>query len=446
MEKNYKSEMSREEQDYIKNKLFEKYEKDFRIEKLDQNVNYEILHLSDFLKIQDSERFKPENMNYENDERLQNVFVVIDNQNERALFINSNDESKEKNIIPEGHIATQNLKTNEISPSTKLKEQIKKYVDVLYADDPAKAKEMEGKITRDIFHGDAKDLENIEKILEKPENLGKKIEKYCEEVNRKNGISKEDMENAKNGKKMTKETGDDSEKEEDIKKSNLPEHITKYCIMAGIRIPKAVIDTKASEAAAKIDDPLINKNGGNVTIIKVRDDSKSTDKYLVFQDNKMIIPGNRDEKIDKVVGRKMEHTKNGKLIQPLEIDDKEQFFEYSDSQGTDIEIKLEESTDLSIDDLQSYKREVQIELEKFSQELNKIDQELFVSDIEKDRRRVEANGMFNKNNKQIALKYNIDLENVKDINLETDITTNEQVEKETDEEIEAFQVPGKREH
>ena len=39
---------------------------------------------------------------------------------------------------------------------------------------------------------------------------------------------------------------------------------------------------------------MINRNGGAVTIIKVNDYAKQTDKYLVFQDGKLIIPGNHN--------------------------------------------------------------------------------------------------------------------------------------------------------
>ena len=142
-----------------------------------------------------------------------------------------------------------------------------------------------------------------------------------------------------------------------------------------------------------------------------------------------------------MVGRRTQNTLNGKLLQPLEIDDEEQYVEYEDSQGLVIQEKLEETINLSTEDLKQYKEKIQEELERYSNELAKIE-ETPLLDTQKEELYRQANEKFNSNNEKMAKEYHIDLSDVKSINLATDEKTNEQVEQE--DEIEAWEVPGKR--
>lgn len=231
------------------------------------------------------------------------------------------------------------------------------------------------------------------------------------------------------------------QKEESEPQSQIPEDVAKACQKLGITRIKSYLYAKASEFSSKTEVPYVNKNGENVLLIRAADDTKNTDKYFVFQGDKLCVPGNKDEEIDQVVGRRTQNTLNGKLLQPLEIDDEEQYVEYEDSQGLVIQEKLEETINLSTEDLKQYKEKIQEELERYSNELAKIE-ETPLLDTQKEELYRQANEKFNSNNEKMAKEYHIDLSDVKSINLATDEKTNEQVEQE--DEIEAWEVPGKR--
>lgn len=398
----------------------------------------EVCNLAEFLLTQHNEGYERNRAIYENNEALQKIYAVVDSKKELAVFVNVNEKGK----IPQGEFGVYDFRNHKFEASKEIKEKIEKSIRQM-----TKNVFSEKEIKKMVENISPKTLDDMDKIATKDfeiQNRAKKeVDRMIDEKNNENGKDKSERSIIEN-KNMTEEA-----KEEQKKSINtLPKHIAKYCIMAGVIAPLAVIDTKATEAYDKIDEPRINRNGGNVTILKVRDDAKSIDKYLVFQDNKLIIPGNRDEKIDKVVGKKMQNSKNGSFIKPLDIDEEEQYFEYTDSQGLVIKEKLEESLNLSIEDLEEYKKEIKYELEKFSQEFYKIDETPFASDAQKDELRAKVNEGFNENNEKIALKYNINFEDVKEINLVTDEHTeeiNNEFQDEDLEETEAWEVPGKRE-
>lgn len=224
--------------------------------------------------------------------------------------------------------------------------------------------------------------------------------------------------------------------------TQIPEDVVKACKKLGITKIKSYMYAKANEFSSKTEVPYVNKNGENVLLIRAADDTKNTDKYFAFQGDKLCVPGNRDEEIDQVVGRRTQNMRNGKLLQPLEIDDEEQYVEYEDSQGLVIQEKLEETMNLSTEDLKQYKEKIQEELERYSNELAKIEETPFLDDAQREQLYREANEKFNRNNEKIAKECHIDLSDVKAINLATDEKTNEQVQQE--DEIEAWEVPGKR--
>jgi hypothetical protein len=138
----------------------------------------------------------------------------------------------------------------------------------------------------------------------------------------------------------------------------------------------------------------------------------------------------------------MQHTKDGNMIKPLEIDEKEQYFKYSDSFGTNIREKIEENVGLSIDKLENYKKRAKELLEKFSQELYKVEESDFLTKEQKNQLYNDANNKFNIENEKLSLEFGINYRNVKSINLKTDEKTNEKITKENDEP-DAWDVPGK---
>lgn len=432
---------SKELQDRDIKQIYDKYKDELSNYGINSLNDLKVYSLPDYLAQRYSNKFGPENSNYnnyQNDKNLNEVYVF--KSNEETFFYGT------ENAVIKGHIANENLKDGKIKLSKELSGVTS---EVIFSKDHNKLKNFE----ENFFHGNGKDLENLEYILEKRGNFSKKINERAKQIDNDISEIKIDSKNKatvlknqnKEAKKDDEKENDDIKKEEqkqELNNSNLPEHIVKYCIMAGIVVPKAVIDTKANEAYEKIDEPRINRNGGKVTIIKVRDDSKSVDKYLVFQDGKLIIPGNRDDKIDKIVGRTMQHTKDGNMIKPLEIDEKEQYFKYSDSFGINIREKIEENVGLSIDKLENYKKRAKELLEKFSQELYKVEESDFLTKEQKNQLYNDANNKFNIENEKLSLEFGINYRNVKSINLKTDEKTNEKIIKENDEP-DAWEVPGK---
>ena len=90
---------------------------------------------------------------------------------------------------------------------------------------------------------------------------------------------------------------------------------------------------------------------------------------------------------------------------------------------------------LSVEDLERYKKGIQIELEKYSEELYQIENAPFLNDAQRDELYIEANKRFNTNSDKLAQEFGIHMDNVKSINLATDKKTEDKVneEKESDD-------------
>jgi len=424
-------------------KIYEKYAKTFQSYGIHSFEEMKISALPDYLAERFPEKYGPDSgnyMNYKEDENLNEVYAFDSGEGE-VYFFGTDD------ALIKGHIANENLKDGKITLSKELSE---KTVGAIFANDPKKIKEFE----ENFFHGKGKDLEVLEHILEKRGNFAKKINETKNEIDPSApDIKFNEKENVAEKKSSSKKI-----EEEDItiggdgksKKGNekIPEDVVKACALLGITNIKGYVYGNAQEFVSKTDAPNVNKHGGNVLIIKVNDDSKNTDKYFVFQDNKLCVPGNRDEDMDKIARKTTQNSKDGTLMKPIKIDDEEQYVEYSDSQGLVIKEKLEENINLSTKKLQEYQQEIQEELEKYSENIYKIEQNNMLSDEQKDQMYMQVNETFNKNNREIALQYGIEYSDVKAINLATDKQTNEQIneneEEKVQEETEAWEVPGKR--
>lgn len=289
-----------------------------------------------------------------------------------------------------------------------------------------------------------KDRENAELENRKKHNKNSKKapKEKPKEVQIKEKSSEEKSEDAKTPKQEEKiiKVGVE-QKEESDSQSQIPEDVVKACQKLGITRIKSYLYAKANEFSSKTEVPYVNKDGENVLLIRAADDTKNTDKYFAFQGDKLCVPGNKDEEIDQLIGKRTQNVRNGKLLQPLEIDDEEQYIEYEDSQGLVIQEKLEETMNLSTQDLKRYKEKMREELERYSNELARIE-EAPLLDAQKEELYRQANEKFNHNNEKIAKECHIDFSDVKAINWKTDERTREQVQQE--DEIEAWEVPGKR--
>lgn len=425
MEKKY--EQNPEKAKYIKQKLFEKYGENFEKHGMSVNSDLEICNLAEFLILEHPEKYAKsmgtEN-NYRNDEDLQKIYAVVSKEKNVAVLINTNENGK----VPEGEFGVYDLQKHTFEASKEMKEKLKKSIREM-ANDTLTEKEID-EMTEKIAPKNLDDMDKIATLGEKHinEKARKAIDAKIDEKNLENGKTKDErnaLESKTNGK--------EEQQAGEANKNEIPADVAKTCKRLGITNIKAFMYAKGAEFASKTDIPYVNKNGGNVLIIRTKDTGKSTDKYFVFQDGRLCVPGNRDEEIDQVARKSTQNSKNGTLIKPLDIDDEEQYVEYQDSQGLVIREKLEENMNLSTEDLEGYKKQIQKELESYSEELYKIEETAFLNDAQKDELYIQANERFNTNNEKMARQFNIDLSDVQAINLATDERTQEQVDKEEDE-------------
>lgn len=425
MEKNY--ETNPEKARYIKQKLFEKYGENFQKHGMSMDSDLEICNLAEFLITEHPEKYAKsmgtEN-NYRNDEDLQKIYAVVSKEKNVAVLINTNEKGK----VPEGEFGVYDLQKHTFEASKEMKEKLKKSIREM-ANDTLTEKEID-EMTEKIAPKNLDDMDKMATIGEKHinERARKAVDEKIDEKNQQNGKTKEER-NALESKTKGKE----EQKDGQSSKNEIPAEVATTCRRFGITNIKAFMYAKGTEFARKTDIPYVNKNGGNVLIIRTADTGKSTDKYFVFQNGRLCVPGNRDEEIDQVARKSTQNSKNGTLIKPLDIDDEEQYVEYSDSQGLVIREKLEENMDLSTEDLEEYKKQIQKELENYSEELFKIEETPFLSDAQRDELYIQANERFNTNNEKMAKQFNIDFSDVEAINLATDERTQDQVEKEEDE-------------
>lgn len=414
----------------IKADLLKKYPEIFEKYEINDLSSVQVCNLAEFLIKEHPEKYdktQGTRMNYENNKDLQNIYAIIDPKENKAIMLNTSQEGK----IPEGEFGTYDLEkenpkftlTNE-----KIKEKIRDQIEK-YAKDTITEQEKE-QMLQEVMPKKLDDIDKMATMGERnmDEKVRKAVDKKIDEKNAENGKTKEQR-NALEQESKKKETVTMGEKKGQENSQEVPEDVAKACSRLGITNIKAFMYASGNEFATKTDIPYVNKNGGNVLIIRAKseDATKGTDRYFVFQDGRLCVPGNKDEEIDQVARKSTQNSKNGNLIKPVEIDDEEQYVEYEDSQGLDIKEKLAESMNLSVQDLEQYKREIQIELEKYSEELYKIDEAPFVDDRQRDELYKDANKRFNANSEKIAQKYGINLDNVKSINFATDQKTEEKV-------------------
>ncbi len=417
MEKSYES--NPEKAKYIKESLMKKYPEIFDTYQIKELSDVQICNLFEFLSIE-RQGIEPRNR-----EELERIFVVVSKEKGQAILVNTNQEGK----IPEGEFGIYDLEKQEFKLTNKtlrqkIRENIKKY-----AKDTLTPQEEE-KMIDEIG---SKNLEDIEECItmdeqEIDEKVKNAVNQKIDEKNEENGKTKEERMELESKSKKKEQV-----KVEQEENRTVPEDVARACAKLGITNIKAFMYANGNEFATKTDIPYVNKNRGNVLIIRTEDEGKDTDKYFVFQDGRLCVPGNEDEKIDQVARKSTQNMKNGTFIKPVEIDDEEQYVEYSDSQGLDIKEKLAENMNLSITDLENYKKEIQIELQKYSEELYKIQETAFLTDAQKDALYLEANKRFNTNNEKIAEKYGIHFENVQEINLSTHKQAEEHVMEEDDD-------------
>ena len=334
-------------------------------------------NLADFLIKEHPEKYDKTagtRMDYENDENLKRIFAIVDHQKNRAIMINTNPEGQIEegefgkyefgeasgSKKPQFYLTNEDLKQR---IQKQLEESIKKYAKDIYS--AQEIKEM----TEDMMPKTLDDMEKLatkgdREISEKAERLVK-VEKP-DEINRKNGKSKAERNEIENAGKVTIGQENDGQAE----KNEVPDDVQKACRKLNIMHIKSYFYVEAAQLEEKIDGTRVDKNGSKVLMIEVEDSANvgGPNKYYGMQDERMALYGTANSEVRKVTGNV---TQMGKVVKPLKLESPE-YIEYEDSEGLVIREQIDEKSDLSVQEINHYREEMEDILEKYSQNIYMI--------------------------------------------------------------------------
>lgn len=433
MEKNY--EKNPQKANYIKENLFKKYPEIFEKYEMDELSSVQVCNLAEFLIAEHPEKYDKSSgtrMDYENDENLQKIYAVIDKQKNTAVLINTNENGK----VPEGEFGTYDLEHHKFNASDVIKENIKRSIREI-ANKTLTEKEIE-EMVNEISPQNLDDMDKLATIGERNinERVRKAVDQKIDEKNEKNGKTKEDREELESRREEEQVVVGGKEGQEEGTK--IPEDVARACKRLGVTQIKSYFYVNASELGEKIDGTRVNKNGNRVLMLEVADSSniEGPNKYYGFQDNRMISYGIENQEVRDVTGNV---TQLGKVVKPLKLQSPE-FVEYRDSEGLVIREQIDEKADLSVQEMQRYKRDMEDLLEKYSQNIYMIKYNSNLSPEEKIEQIQKIDDWCDEKTTDIALENNVSMADDRNIDAVTDEHTED-----IQEEIEAWEVPGKRE-
>lgn len=430
MQKNY--ERNPEQANYIKQKLMKRYPEIFEKYEIKDISEIQVCNLAEFLIKEHPEKYDRTDgtrMDYENDENLKKIFAIIDHQKNRAIMINTNPEGQieegefgeyefgEENDSkkPQFYLTNEDLKQR---IQKQLEESIEKYAKDIYS--PQEIKEM----TEDMLPKNLDDMEKLatkgdREISEKAERLVK-IEKP-DQINRKNGKSKAERNELENASKVT--IGQENDGQAD--RNEVPEDVQKACRKLNITHIKSYFYVEAAQLEEKIDGTRVDKNGSKVLMLEVEDSANvgGPNKYYGMQDERMALYGTANSEVRNVTGNV---TQMGKVVKPLKLESPE-YIEYEDSEGLVIREQIDEKSDLSVQEINRYREEMEDILEKYSQNIymiksSNLSPEKKVEEIQK------IDDWCDKETTKSAVKYDISKADDKNIDQATDEHTEDMQE------------------
>lgn len=352
---------------------------------------------------------------YENDENLKRIFAVIDSQKNSVIMINTNQEGQ----IEEGEFGTYDLQKHQFKlTNEQIKQRIQKQLKTSiekYAKDVYSSKEIK-EMMEDMMPKTLDDMEKLatkgdREISEKAERLVK-VEKP-DEINKKNGKSKAERAELENADKVT--IG--QEKDGQADKNEVPDDVQKACRKLNITHIKSYFYVEAAQLEEKIDGTRVDKNGSKVLMLEVEDSANvgGPNQYYGMQDDRMALYGTANSEVRDVTGNV---TQMGKVVKPLKLESPE-YIEYEDSEGLVIREQIDEKSDLSVQEINYYREEMEDILEKYSQNIymiksSNLSPEKKVEEIQK------IDDWCDKETTDSAIKYNISRTDDKNIDQVTD--------------------------
>lgn len=440
MQKNY--ERNFEKAKYIKENLSKKYPEIFQKYQMEEISQIQVCNLAEFFIKEHPEKYDKTagtRMDYENNEDLQRIYTLVHTNKEtnriEAVMINTSKEGK----IPEGEFGVYDLQNHKFEISKEMKEKIKESIRKI-SNGILTEKEID-EMSKEISPQNLDDIDKMTTIGEKDTNerIRKALDKKIDEKNEENGILQEErklLENkSRNAEGQVVINYNDREQE----KNKIPQDVVEACKKLNITHIKSYFYVEAIELEEKVDGTRVNKNGNRVLMLEVADSSnlEGPNKYYGMQDNNMVLYGNQNQEVRDVTGGV---TQMGKVIKPLKLQSPE-YIEYKDSEGLVIREQIDDKTDLSVQEINQYREEMETILEKYSQNIYMIKYDSNLSPNEKVEQIQRIDDWCDKTTTDIALKNNISMNDDKNIDAMTDEHT-ENVQ----EEIEAWEIPGKREH
>lgn len=431
MQRNYES--NSEKANYIKQNLMKKYPEIFEKYEMSELSEMQVCNLAEFLIAEHPEKYDRTagtRMDYENNQDLQRIYTVVNRQKNTAVLINTNKEGK----IPEGEFGIYDLENHKFQlTNEELRETIREHIKK-YAKDTMTAKEEEQMID-EIAPKTLDDMDKIATMGERniDEKVRNAVDQKIDEKNAENGKTKEEREALENNNREEKEVGNGQEEKETV-----PEDVAKACRRLGVTQIKSYFYVNASELGDKVDGTRVNKNGNRVLMLEVADSSnlEGPNKYYGFQDNRMISYGTENQEVRAVTGNV---TQMGKVVKPLKLQSPE-YIEYKDSEGLVIREQIDDKMDLSVQEVENYKRDMEKVLEKYSQNIYMIKYNSNLSPEQKIEQIQKIDDWCDKETTEIALENDISLNDDKNIDTATDEHTED-----VQEEVEAWEVPGRRE-
>lgn len=443
MDKNY--ERNPEKAKYIKEQLYDKYQEDVfqKYEISEASLSrMQVCNLAEFLMAQ-QDKYERNRAIYERDENLTRIYVVADPQKDRAILINTNEKGK----VPEGEFGTyyfqNDFQKEHFEISGKVKDEIVKHLGI-----GALPIEKQDEMINEILYQKLKLNElsamdqlatmDLEKVIDNripKKEIEAVKDKYIDGENERNGKTKEEreaIENKINGEEEKEEVTVGQEPE-----SKVPDDVEKACRKLGITEVKSYFYVNANELSEKVDGTRVSKNGNRVLMLEVADSSnlEGPNKYYGMQDEKMVLYGTENQEVRDLTGNV---TQMGKVVKPLKLQSPE-YIEYQDSEGLVIREQIDDKSDLSVQEIERYKKDMEKTLEKYSQNIYMIKYNSNLSPAQKIEQIQKIDDWCDKETTQIALQNNISLNDDKNIDKETDEHTEDM-----QEDIEAWEVPGSR--
>lgn len=408
--------------------------------------------LAEFLAKQHPQKY--DNSIYQNTDELKQIFAVVNKKENVAIFINLNKDNNSK--LEYGDFAEQDLTNYKIKLVPEIEKKLKSEIEKM-SHGYFSTKEQES-IFKESFKGDLDSLEKIATIDFYLIKQAKKIiSEKLDEINRENGISKEERNIIETKKKIDKEKAEHednteeisivNEKNEEDEKDNIPEDVRKACKKLGINKLKGYFYVNASELNSKVDNTLVNEYGNKVLMLEVPTEKiEGPNKYYGIQDEKMVLYGNEDEAVRDVTGK----TRMGEVIEPLKLQEPKEV-KFDNKDGMVVNEQLDDNKDMSVQEANAYREEMEELLEKYSQNLELISSDTSKSKQEKEKMIYDIKNKFSSDSTELANKYDIKDDDTKNIVTEVEENTNEKIQEnrdrdDEDDEPDYFEVPGKLTH